>query len=505
MIISSNNYCSYNFRIIPVFLVIIIFHTAICPVQIQGKIVEKWYWSGGTTMPDYKYVVATPLVINLSDDNSDSYINLKDTPDIVFIARDTPGTANGILRAISGDDAREIFTVTDPAHHSFTRTCPAAGDIDDDGFPEIITVHEDRLTPMAFEHDGTFKWLGEPDPHAIELNGVLSIADLNQDGEPEIIFGSTVWDIEGNLKWRGLFGVGGYWFKDSSAVDLNCDGNMEVIAGYSAYNWDGSYHWLKPLLPDGMTSIGDFDLDGSPEIVLIDDHYHYLYMLESDGSTRWGPFLLPGSGIYPSGITIADFHGDTHPEIVLTKHKTMFMYDRTGSLLWSKILLDDSGASTPSAFDIDLDGKYEIIYNDEEFIYIIRGEDGVILDSAPFESSTDRECPVIADVDNDGEADIVCVSSYGNPGVMVFSGQGWPGTRPIWNQFNYRITNVQDLGGIPVSEPYNWLIINNYRAQISYTPSCCLPIIEKPELFLLCSCFGLLFFLFHYHLITFHK
>ena len=108
-------------------------------------------------MPEYAYVLSTPLVINLNDDNHDLKVNLEDIPDIVFIAKYPPGTANGILRAISGSDGSEIFTVTDPSYICFSRCMPAAGDIDEDGLPEIVAVYGDKLSPVAFEHEFTNK------------------------------------------------------------------------------------------------------------------------------------------------------------------------------------------------------------------------------------------------------------------------------------------------------------------------------------------------------------
>src|SRR4030042_1702231 len=88
------------------------------------QLTEKWFWSGGTTMPSYVYVKQTPLVINLNDDNSDSKIDLNDIPDIVFVSTYPVGATIGILRAISGKDGSELFSVTNTDHYcSANATC----------------------------------------------------------------------------------------------------------------------------------------------------------------------------------------------------------------------------------------------------------------------------------------------------------------------------------------------------------------------------------------------
>jgi hypothetical protein len=94
-------------------------------------------------------------------------------------------------------------------------------------------------------------------------------------------------------------------------------------------------------------------------------------------------------------------------------------------------------------------------------------------------TGTLRELPVIADVDNDGHADIVVVSNdYSSitcegtkqTGVRVFGDELglWVRTRRIWNQHHYHVTNVNEDGSIPAQEPANWLTegLNNFRQNV---------------------------------------
>lgn len=80
--------------------------------------------------------------------------------------------------------------------------------------------------------------------------------------------------------------------------------------------------------------------------------------------------------------------------------------------------------------------------------------------------------PVIANVDNDGHADIILALENpglgGMHGVVAYSNQGntWVGTRRIWNQHSYHISNISESGIVPAYEGAGWLSNNVYRSNI---------------------------------------
>jgi hypothetical protein len=73
--------------------------------------------------------------------------------------------------------------------------------------------------------------------------------------------------------------------------------------------------------------------------------------------------------------------------------------------------------------------------------------------------------PIVADVDNDGNAEIVFVENGYNQtpaatqGIQIWgdASDSWVPTRRIWNQHSYHVTNVSETGAIPMNEPPNWL------------------------------------------------
>jgi hypothetical protein len=94
---------------------------------------------------------------------------------------------------------------------------------------------------------------------------------------------------------------------------------------------------------------------------------------------------------------------------------------------------------------------------------------------------------VVADVDNDGSAEIVVVSNEttddvaGSPTVQVIRDKEdrWIQARRIWNQHTYHVTNVREDATIPQHEPPHWQQLNTYRtnAQIE-GGSVCQPVPE---------------------------
>ncbi|MGA1841276.1 MAG: PKD domain-containing protein [bacterium] len=433
--------------------------------------VLEWAWTSSSILPDSLNVMMTPAVIDLNSD---------EIPDIVFASTsETYSVYNGVLRAISGDNGQELFTITDPSLFINPAFSIAVGDIDLDGRPEIIACESSGIRLIAFEHDGTFKWRSE----VIEQNpwqwGGSALSDINMDGKPEIIVGRQVINNEGVILWTG---TGGRSYRVtgplSFATDIDLDGIPEVVAGNTIYDSTGNIYWQAPL-PDGFNAVANFDEDPYPEIVLV--CLGIVYLLEHDGTIKWGPVNIPGGG-RGGPPTVADFDNDSEVEIGVAGASRYSVFDTDGSIIWASVTRDGSSSETGSSiFDFDGDGFAEVVYRDELNLRVYGGIDGAILFETPMSSCTWHEYVLVADVDNDNNAEIIAVANnncgYGpQRGIYVFGdlNDTWVNTRKIWNQHAYSITNVNDDGTIPTNVDNNWEIYNNFRQNQMLDPFGCI-------------------------------
>ncbi len=449
------------------------------PIPLDAEV--EWQWpAAGAALPTYYNVMMTPVVAPLYDNNGDGSVNENDTPSVVFTAFSGAAyTGAGALVVVNGaTGAEELYltSVLEPGglvEHFFGGVSGVAlGDLEGDGRVDIC-VGGYQAAVICLEADGTLKWVGNGTTHQY---GAPAIADMNGDGSAEVIFGNEIFDSTGTLLGTGLYGWGSSFYQSSSlpvVADIDLDGTQEVIVGNAAYDMSGTALWYNASVSDGPTAIGDFDLDGIPEIVIVSSGG--VSVLDNTGT------LLNSFGLADDGRggppTIADYDGDEIPEIGVAGANYYAVYEVDGTILWQTATVDESSNMTGSSvFDFDGDGTAEVVYADEENLYVFDGPTGVDrLASTGFESGdhsngTLQEYPSLADVDGDGSTEIILASSD-YQGAIEWQGvrsigsktSTWMPSRPIWNQHAYSITNINDDGSVPATPTANWLTWNTFR------------------------------------------
>ena len=408
--------------------------------------------------PSAPHVLSTPVVADLDQDG---------TPEIVFPSYGdyTPEglVVDGRLNAVNGRTGALVFSVAgaDDAHTVAVFSQVAVGNLDDDGFLEIVGVNAPGTRLIAFEHTGAVKWLSDVIQH--DPLGGVALADLDGDGNAEIVIGRQVLDRHGQMLWRDEQQAGTGPFGSLSVVaDVDQDGSLDVIAGNTAYHADGSVLWQDLELGDGFNAVADLDSDGAPEVVLVADGWVYA-LRGVDGEELWRYAI--GDGGHGGPPTIADLHVGPGLEIGVAGRTSYVVLRPDGTPLWTSTIEDLTSHVTGSTvFDLDGDGLPEVIYADEEALRIYAGASGTVLYQAPLGSCTGYELPVVADVDGDGAAEILTGANstggncpeLGTAGLFVFGEPTWAGARRIWNQHSYHVTNVLDDGSIPVHEQPGW-------------------------------------------------
>jgi len=276
--------------------------------------VLEWSWTSSTTLPDYLNVMNTPSAIDLTGDG---------IPEVVFGAtnsRGGGGVESGVLRALRGNNGSELFTVTDPTLRINTASSIATGDIDGDGFPEIIANDASGTQLLAFESNGSFKWRS-PVLQAVNWGAPAIAAD--PEAEIVLVNGGLVWLLEPDLSviWGGVSLPGGGVGGPPTIADFDNDGAPEIgVAGatrYAVFETDGTLKW-QTVTQDSSSnrtgsSVFDFEGDGAAEVIYGDELKLRVYR-GSDGFTL---FETPKSSCtwyeYPF---VADVDGDNSAEIV---------------------------------------------------------------------------------------------------------------------------------------------------------------------------------------------
>jgi hypothetical protein len=454
------------------------------PVFGPFEVTVEWSATSATEEPDCMHGISAPVVVDLDGDR---------IPEVVANFACDSDWQRGVLRAFRGDTGAPLWTVTDDALELNGRTSIAAGDLDGDGRAEIVAVAEPPTARIyAFGPDGSLLWRSiRPGGAAYAVsgftNGAPAIADLDEDGSPEIVLGAVVLDAAGVLRWEagagGGEGTNGTYAGGLSAVaDIDLDGMPEIVSGRRAFEHDGTPRWTSSA-PDGYPAIAQFDADPQPEVALVASGD--IYLLDGlTGAIEWGPIAQPGGGI-GGPPTIADFDGDGRPEIGVAGARSYSVYDPDGAspVLWSMTTQDvSSNATGSSVFDFEGDGVAEVIYADECYLRVYRGTDGTVQLTIPSSSATIHEYPLVADVDGDGNSEILLVANdRADPGcgagytglrrgIFLYGDvrDQWMRTRRIWNEHAYHVTNVGPRGEIPRSESDNWSAsgLNNYRQNV---------------------------------------
>lgn len=368
---------------------------------------------------------------------------------------------------------------------------------------------------------------------------ISCIADLDGDGRQELIGGSTVYrfpvappgatrrsdctgaeTIPDEIDWcagrlpvlwdarsinaaairEGFCAVADVWGADPTQPPgpMNpLDGIPEVITVTSGRlqifdSRDGTMIDDRnlPTGRGGAPNIDDFDGDGFPEVGTAGDNEYILIDLQAPTAMCpvWPRTFIDGvAGLQgnpmravPGAICMTGADCGDIDQFACNVSTGQCVCLHNG---WLRRTEDSSSRVTGSSvFDFNGDGAAEVVYNDECFFRIYAGIDGTVLFRENSPSRTRTENPVVADVDNDGNAEIIFAASNEsgfcsvgnnfNNGIEVWGdvSDSWVGARRIYNQHAYHVTNVFESSGIATREAESWLpwggrLYNSYRSQ----------------------------------------
>lgn len=254
-----------------------------------------------------------------------------------------------------------------------------------------------------------------------------------------------------------------------AVADLNADGNVEVVntLGISDALSGELTPWGSGI--GGNTFLGGVVLDGEDARILGIDGL-VVFLADAAGDPLW---TVPGVSAPQADVAIADATGDGLADICtfVDGAVTLLGLDGVVERSWPRSGLSAGGCTMA---DLDADGVYEVLVLDPVGFAILDGRDGSELASDDeFTTTLGFDAPIVADIDDDGSADVVILGKPAGTGKYVIRALGaasgrWARTRSAWPESGY-VASAFVAGGVTAPWPANpWETDAPYRAQPSY-------------------------------------
>lgn len=292
----------------------------------------------------------------------------------------------------------------------------AVGDLNSDGFPDVVTANEGSNTASTFINDGKGGF-GDPQGEAIgygsgATNSVISrflFADIDGNGTTDIL----------TLQTPSLF-----------------PGPMEITTLLN----DGKGNFSSPILSPSWTEdqftpgdlvLADFRNTGRPDLLVVGfiDSGSDLLFAPNIGGGQFGPFTLttpPGAG---GLIAVGDFNGNGNLDFVTASVLTspgdpvqlsIFLGNGDGTFKAGQTISFTAG--TPSTIytgDFNRDGKLDVLISANGVYEFLGNGDGTFQNPRTLFSSFGDFA--LADVNRDGWPDLVAMTDQEGNAVSLFS------------------------------------------------------------------------------------
>jgi hypothetical protein len=413
-----------------------------------------------TIIPD-----TTAPSVTLSDTDDDNFLASSDTVTITarFNERMTATptiSITGVVTNVAMLRGTAHFTAADIDFNARSANSVYAADMDGDGDMDILSASSGDNTIAWYENingDGS-SWTATDIANDVDGANSVFAADMDGDGDMDILSTSSGDDIiawyendgDTNPTWtkNDLSSTG---FLDGPrsvfATDIDGDGDMDfVLSSYSndyifLYRNNGAANpsWTRSTvgsriedgLTDGVLSViaADMDGDGDKDIVSTskDDNTIVWYENNNGNGSSWTASVLTTNVSTPKSVYASDIDGDGDMDIVSAEYTfngfNIQWHENNGNAnpSWTTNGISDDPYDINSVFAADMDGDGDMdIVSAEPTFNVINWYENNNGDGSSWTReritryASQARSVFAADMDGDGDMDIVSASSGDN-------------------------------------------------------------------------------------------
>ena len=356
----------------------------------------------------------------------------------------------------------------------------AVGNINGDKYPDVVHCYWYNSAPLAwYQYQNSETW----NKHTIRENFYpvtdnFDMADMDGDGDDDIILAKSESKYSNNpdvdnvqidevdivwfenplpqndprtFPWKE-HAVGVHldpnenYVKDIKATDLTGNGTPEIVirsdVAVSIFHQDKSQLWTQiqyiKIHPHEGMDVGDIDCDGDPDIVL---NGFWLACPENPVGGIWTEHAIDKKWWMQTGdwtansckVYIKDMNGDGCADVLFSHSErpgypvSWYEVDKSDKESWKEHVIHTVDfCHTLQAADMDLDGDIDVVTgemeksDDPDQILIFLNEGDGLSWKKHVVSNTSIYSGKVADVDNDGDMDIVANRNWNEPPLEIW-------------------------------------------------------------------------------------
>jgi hypothetical protein len=408
-------------------------------------------------------------------------VNNDDYNDVIFGTNDRLWAFNGLNGS--------LLWKSELTYRGYAECAPVVADFNKDGILDIVAWDGSRAA-IYYSNNGSLYWEVQVVPSEDYVHSSPAVADLNFDEVPDIVVVAGMTATYKYLKVVALDGRDGtiLWSyvgdnpisrypRGAAIADLNLDGIPEIVVGtsgdpdklYAIYGNNGTLFWSRTVdteLKD-VLAIANISGDDYPEVIIgtyntYDPEVNYLYAIHgNNGTILWSQ---PMSSMVRGSPVLADFNKDGRLEIVVAEGNSVKMLSSERTIIWETLTKYE--VSYPVIAEANNDGWLDIIVIHYPGPLALDGRTGEIIYQYPGGSSYARQVAV-ADLNNDGILDLVF--GYGSTNFRVWAYTTLGGKGGEWRMFGLdaKCSNVLLNQTLTLRKGWNTLVLPRHQSYAS--------------------------------------